>query len=118
MIYTIVMAPPRDKFGIDLIKESINKLESPRLSIAIWPGTKNPNADVIRIQIRGLANETYENAAEITIYRDEQGYRVLPPLQQQVEQKQETIDDLSKKVQEHFDIFEEESKDTSLEEDS
>ena len=101
------MAPPRDKFGIDLDKESFNKLEFPRLSIAIWPGRKDPSTDVIHIQIRGLVNENYENVAEISLYRDGEGYRKLPP-RQQVEQKQETLEmDTSK-----HDILNKISKET------
>lgn len=89
------MAPPRDKFWINLDKESFNKLELPRLNIAIWPGRKDPTADVIHIQISGLVNEAYENVAEISLYRDGEGYRKLPP-RRQVEKKQETFNETSK----------------------
>ena len=111
------MAPPRDKFFIPLDIESLQNVERSYLNVAIWPGTKDPKADVIQIRLSALKNEEWIELGTISLYRDEQGYRKLPP-RQQVEQKQETIDDLSKKVQEHFDIFEEESKDTSLKEDS
>lgn len=85
------MAPPRHKFGISLDPESLQNFERFYLSIAVFSGRKDPNADVIQIQISGLKNENWETVGRIGIYRDGQEYRELPPIKPP-EPKQETID--------------------------
>ncbi len=56
-------------------------------------------------------NESYENAAEISLYRDGQGYRKLPP-RQQVELKQETLKETPKK--DFFSDLDKDSENTAF----
>ncbi len=105
------MPPPRDRFGASLDTESLQDFERFYLSLSIWPGTKDPNADVIQIQLSGLKNEKWETVQRFAIYRDEQGYRQLPPRPPTI-QKQETIESISKK--EFKGNFSEESEDQSF----
>ena len=73
------MAPPRDKFFTSLDPEAFQNVERIYLNMAIWPGTKDPNADVMQIRVTGLKNGNWEEIGRISIYKDQQGYRELPP---------------------------------------
>lgn len=84
------MAPPREKFFIPIDAESFQNVDRVYLNVGIWPGTKDPTADVIQVRISGLKNDSWEEIGRISIYRDGQGYRELPP-RQPPEQRQEPI---------------------------
>jgi hypothetical protein len=72
------MSHPRDKFKLAIEPEALQGMERIYLNVAIWPGTKDPSADVIRVSVDGLKNEEWVEAERISIYRDQQGYRELP----------------------------------------
>lgn len=74
------MAPPKYSFRASIDPESFQDFERFFLNVAIFSGKKDPNADVIQIQISGLRNDNWETVSRIGVYRDEQGYRELPPL--------------------------------------
>ncbi len=102
------MSPPQDKFFIPLDTESFQNIERAYLNVAIWPGTKDPTADVIQIRLSGLKNEEWIEIGRISLYKDGQGYRKLPP-RKQPEQQQETFNAISK--QDHLDDLSKESED-------
>lgn len=67
-----------DKFRLSLNPELFQNFERYYLSIAIWPGIKDPNADILKIQFTGLKNNNWEQIGEINLYKDKQGYKNLP----------------------------------------
>jgi hypothetical protein len=73
------MAPPRDKFFTSIDPQAFQNVERIYLNTAIWPGTKDPTADVIQIQITGLKNGNWEEIGRLALYRNQQGYSELPP---------------------------------------
>jgi hypothetical protein len=75
--------------------DTFHNVERGYLNVAIWPGTKDPTADVIQIRLSGLKNEEWIELGRLSLYKDDQGYRKLPP-RQQPEQQQETFNNISK----------------------
>ena len=54
------------------------------LSLTIWPGRKDPTAEVLTIQIRRLNNDNWETVGRLAIYRTSNGdYSQLPERQSQ-----------------------------------
>jgi hypothetical protein len=100
------MAPPRYKFGTTLDPESLKNFEMLYFSSAIFSGVKDPNADVIQIQISGAKNDTWETLERITLYREGKEYREIP--QRQPVQKQESTEETSK--EENMENLSEESE--------
>ena len=88
------MAPPRYRFGTTLNPESLKDYDILYFSSAIFSGVKDPNADVIQIQINGAKNDAWETLARITLYREGKEYSEIP--QRQPVQKQESIEETSK----------------------
>ncbi len=49
------------------------------LGITVWPGRSNPDAEVVTVQIRHQAGDTWETTARIALYRTPEGtYSLLP----------------------------------------
>ena len=49
------------------------------LTVAVWPGKKDPSAEVLTVQIRHPSDTGWETAARLAVYRDSQGnYSQLP----------------------------------------
>jgi hypothetical protein len=86
------MSYPRDKFKLVIEPEAFQGMERIYLNIAIWPGTKDPSADVIRVSVDGLKNGEWGEVEKISIYRDDQGYRELPKRPFPPSQKQNKIE--------------------------
>ncbi|WP_455277629.1 hypothetical protein [[Eubacterium] cellulosolvens] len=60
------------------------------LTLSIWPGKKDPTAEVLTIQIRRMENEEWVTAGRLAIYRTSDGtYSQLPerPIQTSSEEK-------------------------------
>ena len=54
------------------------------LSLTVWPGKKDPVAEVLTIQIRRLNNDNWETVGRLAIYRTSNGdYSQLPERQSQ-----------------------------------
>jgi hypothetical protein len=54
------------------------------LSLTVWPGKKDPMAEVLTIQIRRLNNDNWETVGRLAIYRTSNGdYSQLPERQSQ-----------------------------------
>ena len=52
------------------------------LTFSVWPGRKDPTAEVLTIQIRRLNNDNWETAGRLAIYRTSNGdYSQLPERQ-------------------------------------
>ena len=94
------MSQPRDKFKLAIDPEAIQGIERIFLNVAIWPGTKDPSADVIRVSVDGLKNDNWETVDRISIYRDQQGYRELPRRPWPPTQEQDNIESSSEKKNE------------------
>ena len=86
------MSYPRDKFKLAIEPDAFQGMERIYLNIAIWPGTKDPSADVIRVSVDGLKNGEWGEVEKISIYRDDQGYRELPKRPFSSPQKQNKIE--------------------------
>jgi hypothetical protein len=49
------------------------------LSLSIWPGKKDPSAEVLSVQIRRLTGDDWETVGRLAIYRTADGnYSQLP----------------------------------------
>ena len=54
------------------------------LSLTVWPGRKDPMAEVLTIQIRRLNNDNWETVGRLAVYRTSNGdYSQLPERQSQ-----------------------------------
>ena len=54
------------------------------LTFSVWPGRKDPMAEVLTIQIRRLNNDNWETVGRLAIYRTSNGeYSQLPERQLQ-----------------------------------
>ncbi len=52
------------------------------LTMAVWPGKKDPNAEVLTIQIRHPTGDSWETVARLAVYRTSDGsYSQLPERQ-------------------------------------
>ena len=52
------------------------------LSVTVWPGKSDPNAEVVTIQVRRQTGEEWETVGRIAIYRTPDGrYSLLPERQ-------------------------------------
>lgn len=52
------------------------------LTLAVWPGKKDPTAEILTIQIRHSTGDTWETAGRLAVYRTKEGnYRQLPERQ-------------------------------------
>ena len=94
------MSFPRNRFGVSLDPESFQNFERFYLSVTIYPGKKDPNADVIAVQISGVKDEKWETIKRFSLYKDAQGYSQLPdrlpPVQnQEIISKEDTAENLS-----------------------
>jgi len=50
--------------------------------MAVWPGKKDPNAEVLTVQIRHSTGSSWETVGRLAVYRtSEGGYSQLPELQ-------------------------------------
>ncbi len=61
--------------------------------MSIWPGKKDPSAEVLTIQIRRLEGDQWVTAGRLAVYRtSEGGYSQLPdrPPEQQITKVKET----------------------------
>jgi hypothetical protein len=71
------MAPPKANFRVPLQDGS-------NLSVSVFPTKKDPNAEVIAIQISRKVEEEWENLKIMAIYRSPEGdYVKLPDRQEQ-----------------------------------
>ncbi|KON28236.1 hypothetical protein AC481_02465 [miscellaneous Crenarchaeota group archaeon SMTZ-80] len=95
------MSHPRDKFKLAIDLEAIQSLERIFLNVAIWPGTKDPSADVIRVSVDGLKDDDWKVVGKISIYRDQQGYRELPRQPWPPPQEQDKIESSAEKKNEN-----------------
>ena len=49
------------------------------LTLSVWPGKKDPTAEVLTIQIRHLNNDNWETLSRLAVYRTNSGeYSQLP----------------------------------------
>ena len=49
------------------------------LTLSVWPGKKDPTAEVLTIQIRRLNKDTWETVGRLAVYRTGKGdYSQLP----------------------------------------
>jgi hypothetical protein len=54
------------------------------LSLTVWPGKKDPIAEVLTVQIRRLNNDNWETVGRLAVYRTGNGqYSQLPERQPQ-----------------------------------
>ena len=91
------MAPPREKFGLSIDKESLQDFERYYLSVAVFSGKKDPNADVLQIRLSGVRNEKWEEIGRISLYREQQGYRQMPGLPRPSTQTQQSTIEFNEK---------------------
>jgi hypothetical protein len=59
------------------------------LTFSVWPGRKDPMAEVLTIQIRHLSGDNWETIGRLAVYRTSNGdYSQLPerPYQQRVDE--------------------------------
>ena len=62
------------------------------LSLAIWPGKKDPSAEVLTIQIRHLEGDEWMTSGRLAIYRTGDGsYSQLPDRPLQISEKEKEI---------------------------
>ncbi len=54
------------------------------LGVTVWPGKSEPNAEVITVQIRHQAGDTWETISRIAIYRTSDGRFLLLPERQPI----------------------------------
>ena len=65
--------------------------EGDYLTLSVWPGKKDPTAEVITIQIRRLVGDNWITAGRLAVYRTSDGiYSQLPerPPPQKTEEKE------------------------------
>ncbi len=54
------------------------------LTLTVWPGKKDPTAEVLTIQIRHLTGDSWETIGRLAVYRtSDGGYSQLPERQPQ-----------------------------------
>lgn len=52
------------------------------LTLAVWPGKKDPSAEVLTVQIRHHTGESWETTGRLAVYRTVDGtYSLLPERQ-------------------------------------
>jgi len=62
------------------------------LTLSIWPGKKDPSAEVLTIQVRRLEGEEWITAGRLAVYRtSDGGYSQLPERPPQMREKETEI---------------------------
>lgn len=62
------------------------------LTLSVWPGKKDPTAEVLTIQIRHLNTDNWETVGRLAIYRTSNGdYSMLPENPSQPRAKEEAM---------------------------
>ncbi|WP_455364514.1 hypothetical protein [[Eubacterium] cellulosolvens] len=61
------------------------------LTLSVWPGKKDPDAEVLTVQIRGVREGEWETVGRLAVYRTSDGnYSQLPERPQQVQTETES----------------------------
>jgi hypothetical protein len=56
------------------------------LTLTVWPGKKDPTAEVIQVQIRHLSGDSWETVGRLAAYRTADGnYSQLPERRDQIQ---------------------------------
>ena len=56
------------------------------LTLTVWPGKKDPTAEVIQVQIRHLSGDSWETVGRLAVYRTADGnYSQLPERRDQIQ---------------------------------
>jgi hypothetical protein len=65
------------------------------LTLAIWPGKKDPKAEVLTVQIRRSTGEGWETVGRLAVYRTGDGNYSQLPERQPLRKETETISSIS-----------------------